>query len=178
MMPNYQTFGGKIWCAAALVKYTFIISRMTLLFQQRSVIRYYCLHGKTNAQIVTKLEQGYHQDALHPRAVEKWAARFRPGRETVEDDERPGRPQQNDLGDAVLRFLEKQPHSSSREISKTLCSPRMTIPGVLDDPGLHFFATRWISHRMSDAQKADRLELSRHLLEMMQGSARNDRNIL
>jgi hypothetical protein len=49
--------------------------------------------------------------------------RFRAGRETVEDDERPGRRPQNDLGDAVLRFLERQPYSSSGEISKVLYSP-------------------------------------------------------
>jgi hypothetical protein len=150
---------------------------MTLLFQQRSVIRYYCLRGKTSTQIVTKLEQGYHQDALRFRAVGKWPARFHAGRKTVEDDERPGRPAQNDLSDAVLRFLEKQPHSSSREISRALYSPRTTILRVLDDLGLPFFPPRWMPHRLSDAQKADRVELSQHLLEMMQGSARNNRNI-
>jgi hypothetical protein len=117
---------------------------MTLLFQQRSVIRYYCRRWKTKAQIVTKLEQGYRQDALSLRAVKKLAARFRAGRETVEDDERPGRPPQNDLRDAILRFLEKQPRSSSREISKALHSSRTTILRVLDDLGLRFFAPRWI----------------------------------
>jgi hypothetical protein len=78
-----------------------------------------------SAQIVTRLEQGYHRDALRLRAVEKWAVRFRAGQKTVDDDERPGRPPQNDLGDAVLRFLEKQLHSSSREISKAPYSPWM-----------------------------------------------------
>jgi hypothetical protein len=131
-----------------------------------------------NAQVVTKLEQGYQEDALRLRAVETWAARFRAGRETVEDDERPGRYPRNDLGDTVLRFHENQPHSSCRETSKALYSPRTTILRVLDDLGLHFFATRWIHHRLSDAQKADRVELSQHMLDMMQGSARNDRNIL
>jgi DNA-binding IclR family transcriptional regulator len=86
-------------------------------------------------------------------------------------------PPQNDLGDAVLRFLEKQPHSSSREISKALYSPRTTILRVLDDLGLRFFALRWMPRRLSDAQKADKFELSQHLLEMIQGSARNNRNI-
>jgi hypothetical protein len=142
---------------------------MTLLFQQRSVIRYYCLRWKTNRQIVTKPEQGYDQDALRLRAVERSAARFRAGGETEEDDERPGRRPQNDLGDAVFRFLEKQPHSSSREISKALSSPRTTILRVLDDLGLPFFASRWMPHRLSDAQKADRVELSQHMLDMMQG---------
>jgi hypothetical protein len=81
------------------------------------MIRYYCLRGKTKAQIITKPEQGYHQDALCLRTVEKWAARFRAGWEAVEDDERPERHPQNDLGDAVLPFLEKQSHSSPREIT-------------------------------------------------------------
>jgi hypothetical protein len=121
-----------------------------------------------NAQIVTKLEQGYHQDGLRLRAVEKWAARFGAGRETVEDDERLGRPPQTDLGDAVLRFLENRPHSSSREISKAICCQRTTILRVWHYLGLHFFALRWISHRLSDAQKADRVELSQPMLDMRQ----------
>jgi hypothetical protein len=52
---------------------------------------------------------------------------FQAGWKNVEDDERPERPPQSDPGNVVLRFLEKQPYSSSREISKTLYSPRTTI---------------------------------------------------
>jgi hypothetical protein len=106
---------------------------------------------------------------LRLRTVKKWAARFRASRETVEDDERPGRPPHNDLGDAVLKFLEKQPHSSCREISKALYSPWTTILRVLDNIGLHFFAPRWIHHRLFDAQNSDGVELSQHMLDMMQG---------
>jgi hypothetical protein len=95
--------------------------------------------------------------------------RFRAGRKTVEDDERPGRHPQNGHGDAVLRFLERQPHCSSREISRALYSPRTTILRVSDDLGLRFFAPRRIPYRLSDAQKADRIELSQHMLDMMQG---------
>jgi hypothetical protein len=73
-----------------------------------------------NAQIVTKLEQGYHHNALRLRVVEKLAVRFRASRETVEDDERPGKHLQNDLGDEVLRFLKKQSYSSSGETKKAL----------------------------------------------------------
>jgi hypothetical protein len=76
---------------------------------------------------------------------------------------------QNDFGDAVLIFLEKQPHSSSPEISKALYSPRVTILRELDDLGRRFFSPRWMRHRLSDAQKADRVELSQHMLDMLQG---------
>jgi hypothetical protein len=103
---------------------------------------------------------------------------FRAGRETVEDDKRPERPPQNDFCDAVLRFLEKQPHSSSSEISKALYSPRATVLRVLDDLGPNFFAPRWIPHRLSDGQKADRVELSQHVLDMMQGLGPKQRKYL
>jgi hypothetical protein len=33
-------------------------------------------------------------------------------------------------------------------------------------------------HRLSDAQKTDKVRLSQHMLDMIQGSTRNDRNIL
>jgi hypothetical protein len=60
--------------------------------------------------------------------------------QAVEDDERPGRPYQNDIGDTVVRSIERQLHSSSPEIGKALYSPRTTILRVLDNIGLHFFA--------------------------------------
>jgi hypothetical protein len=95
--------------------------------------------------------------------------RFRADRETVKDDKKPERLPQNDLGDAVLRFIEKQPHSSSRKINKALYSPGTTILRVLDALGLGFIAPRGIHHRFSDAQKAHTVELSLHMLDMMQG---------
>jgi hypothetical protein len=113
MAAKYEIFVGKMSPAASLVKCTSIIFRMAFLLQQRSVIRYYCLRGKADAQIITKPEQGYHWDALCLRAVEKWGAESRAGRETVGDDEKPERRTQVGLGEAVLRFLETQPHSSS-----------------------------------------------------------------
>jgi hypothetical protein len=132
------------------------------------VIRYYCSRGKTNAQIVTKLEQVYQQDALRLRAIEKWAARFRADRRTVEDDEGPGRPPQNSLADALLRFLEKRLHSSYREINKALYLPRTTVLRVLDD--LSFVSLPGAGYsRLSDLQKADRVGLSQHMLDLMQG---------
>jgi hypothetical protein len=63
-------------------------------------------------------------------------------------------------------------------MSKALYSPRTTILRVLDDLGLRFFAPMWIPHRLFDTQKANRVELSQHMLDMMQGLARNNRNIL
>jgi hypothetical protein len=115
---------------------TFPISQMFLNVQQRSVIRYDCLREYNNQSIHTEFCCVYHEAAFYPQAVEKWAVRFRWGQETVEDDSRPGRPPKGDLGDAVLPYLDKQPHSSLGEINKVLCSPKTTILQILHDLGL------------------------------------------
>jgi hypothetical protein len=94
---------------------------MSLLMQRRSVIQYFILCQKSNQQIAAKLAKSYGRDALCLRAMQKLAARFRAGQEDAENDERSGRPPQTDVRDVVLRFLEKNPHASSR-ISARLCS--------------------------------------------------------
>jgi hypothetical protein len=39
----------------------------------------------------------------------------------------------------------------------------------LDELGLHFFTPRLLPHRLSNVQKADMVELSQHMLDVMQG---------
>jgi histone-lysine N-methyltransferase SETMAR len=152
---------------------------MELKIQQRSVIRYYCLCNKTNEQIVAKLEKAYHHEGFHLRTVEKWAARFRAGQATVEDETRSGRPAETDLSAAVLAFLEKEPHSSARQISKALCSPRITIDRILHNVlGLRFFVSRWIPHRLSPSQKAQRVEMSRGMIELFESLGPEQRKYL
>jgi hypothetical protein len=84
---------------------------MSLLMQQRSVIRYFVLWQKSNQQIAAKLTKDYGQEEPCLRAVQKWAARFRVGEEDVEDDARPGGPPQIDICDVILHFLEKNQRS-------------------------------------------------------------------
>jgi hypothetical protein len=58
------------------------------------------------------------------------------------------------------------PHARS---AKALCSPQTTILRVLGEPELRFFTPRRVLHRLSDEQKAEKAELSQHILDMMQG---------
>jgi hypothetical protein len=60
--------------------------------EQLSMIRYYVLHKKLNTAIQAKLSIVCGKDALCQRTVDMWAARFRSGRISVEDDERPEDP--------------------------------------------------------------------------------------
>jgi hypothetical protein len=106
---------------------------MPLMLQECSAIRYDGLRENTNAQIASKLEIVYHGEVLRIRAVEKLVARFRRGQETFEDEVRSERHSDTNFADAILRFLEKNSHSSSREIRKTLYSPKALVLRVLYD---------------------------------------------
>jgi histone-lysine N-methyltransferase SETMAR len=142
------------------------------------VIRYFLLCQKSNQQIAAKLAKGYGQDALCLRTVQKSAAQFRAGQENVEDDERSARPPQTDIRDVILRFLEKNPHSSSRNISKALFIPKATILRLLTDLGLKFHQARWIPHRLSEQQKADRVAISQEMQQTMNDLARKSHEYL
>jgi uncharacterized protein YfaT (DUF1175 family) len=70
--------------------------------------------------------------------------------------------------------LEKNSHSSSRDISKALFTPKTTIIRLLADIGLKFYQARWIPHRLSEQQKADRMTLSQDMFQMMQDFDQNN----
>jgi hypothetical protein len=48
----------------------------------------------------------------------------------------------------------------------------------LDDLWLDFFISRWVLHRLSDGQMADRVGFSQHMLDMMQGLGRKQQKYL
>ena len=60
--------------------------------QQRSVIRFMMMQKKTPKSIYEETQTTLGKAALAYLMVKKWAAFFKAGRESVEDDERSGRP--------------------------------------------------------------------------------------
>jgi hypothetical protein len=119
--------------------------------QQRSVIRYYVIRHKSNYRIQAKLCLVYDKDALCPRTVDAWLARFRSRRTSVEDDERlgrPGKPSRNDSSAAISDYLKRNPHASCREIAKGLFVPKTTILLALGENRLQ------ILHYKMDASRA------------------------
>jgi hypothetical protein len=85
-------------------------------------------------------------------------------------DSKPVRSPKSHLGDAVLRSLDKQPHFSSREMSKALCSLKTTTLHTLHtlhDLGVQFCTPRWISHRLPQEKELNRKELCRETLDFL-----------
>jgi hypothetical protein len=131
------------------------------------VILYFVLCEKSNSKIAAKLAKSYGEDAVCLRAVQKLATQFRAGQNDVEDDEQSGTPAQTDLRNAILRFLERNPHSSSGNVNKALFIPKTIIRRLFTDLGLRFYKTCWIPYKLSEEQRADRVARSQDMLQMM-----------
>jgi hypothetical protein len=97
------------------------------------------LRKKSNEEIHTKLSPEYGNDALCQRIVDTWAAHFRSGRTSVEDDEKPGRSSRDDFSAVVSGYLERSLYASCREITKDLFVLMTTISRVLEEIGSRFF---------------------------------------
>ena len=72
--------------------------------QYRSVIRFLYLDGKTCKEIKVKLEGVYKDHASSMTTIRYWFNDFQPGRTSVFDKERPGRPIEVTMGDMVKKI--------------------------------------------------------------------------
>ena len=61
-------------------------------FEQRAKIKFMCRWGKSTSETLSVLHQVYGDTALKKTAVYYWFSRFKNGKETLEDDQRIGRP--------------------------------------------------------------------------------------
>jgi hypothetical protein len=119
---------------------------MSPLLQQRSVVRYFVLRGKSNGQIDAKLAKGYGRDALCLRAVQKWVARFRAGQHDVEDDDRSGLRLKRIFAMPFSVFLRKPAPFIAR------CQQAVLYPENNNSPSIHWPRAEILQDRMDSAQ--------------------------
>ena len=108
----------------------------------------------------------------------KWQKRFKEGRETLDDNLRPGRPINYDENAEILRILEEQPFASSRYIFDMLSIPKSTVchklVWQLNYRKLNF---QWIPHDLSQENKNKHVEMSKDILKILEGHENNWCNI-
>ena len=83
--------------------------------EYRSVIKFLVLRHVPNDQIFSQLEETYGEDSPSRRAMYKWIALFKHGRQSVFDDQRL---------DAHVKFLTKLKKSVNLYCEKTVESQR------------------------------------------------------
>jgi hypothetical protein len=74
-------------------------------------------------------------------------------------------------------FLRKT-HSSSRDVSKALFTPKTTILRVFIGLALRFYNAQWILQMFSEEQKVDRVTLAQDMLQVRQDFGPKQRKYL
>ena len=117
----------------------------------RAVIRFLALSGNSVNEIGVAMQQVYGTDTPSSSTIALWASRFKAERTSLDDDDRTGRPLNQESIDAVKYCVDNERYLSIREISRLTSVPSGSIRHILTDHlGLKKFMSRWVPHRLTD----------------------------
>jgi hypothetical protein len=136
---------------------------------QRPIVAYLSLKGISAHQIHDEIIGTLGPDAMSYSSVTRYLreARFPP----LKPEPHPADVQRdlNNSDHVILAALEDSPFASVRQLSRLTRLNSMTVHRRLTQP-LGFVAPhlRWVPHALSDAQKGERVNMSRRLLRMLE----------
>jgi transposase len=94
-----------------------------LQFEQRANIKLMCRLGKSASETLSVLQQVYGDTALKKSAVYDWFSRFKDGQETLEDDQRSGRPSTSRTEEMIVKV---------RQLTQGLINDKQAFKNALE----------------------------------------------
>jgi transposase len=79
-------------CSVVTVPFELDVFVIRRKFEQRANIKFMCKLGISASETLSALQQAYSDTALKKSAVYNWFSQLKYGQETLEDDQRSGRP--------------------------------------------------------------------------------------
>ncbi|KAJ4444890.1 hypothetical protein ANN_06688 [Periplaneta americana] len=138
--------------------------------EQRVNIKFCYKLGKTATETHGMLVQVYGKEAVTRKCVYEWFKRFREGKETIEDEPRSGRPSTSrtpEMIEKVRQMLAQDRRLTLRLISEELDISKDTVHTIIrDDLGKRKICSRFVPHKLTDEQKAKRVETSGDFISM------------
>jgi len=116
----------------------------------RAVIKYLQMKGLSPTQIHADMVSTLGDDAPSFSTVKKWAAEFKRGRESLEDDPRPGRPSTATI-----------PENITRVHDMVMADRRLTTRHIASVVGMTKVSARWVPKLLMADQKRVRFLTSR-----------------
>ena len=126
--------------------------------EDRAVIRYLYLKGKTGKEIHGELADGYGSSAPSYAQVKCWVGEFKRGRTSLEDEARSGRPL-DATNEEMCKKVRDLVYSDRRihvdEIAQAFGISHGSVSTILHDRlGMRKLTACWVSKFLSDEQMA------------------------
>jgi histone-lysine N-methyltransferase SETMAR len=143
----------------------------------RGYIRLRTLLGIRPVDIHGELQEACGDSAPSYTTVQTWASRFKEGRSSVEDDPRSGRPSSSVTGNTsatVRELINKDPFLTLDEVAEAVGISHGSAYRLLhDELGMRKLCSRWIPHLLTEAQKEERVETAKGLLNRFRAWGRH-----
>ena len=138
----------------------------------RAVIRYLGLKGLPPKEVHEDMIATLGEEAPSYTTVKKWAAEFKRGRESLEDDPRSGRPvtvSTQDVIDKVLDIILADRRTTQRTIAFELQISQERVHNIIhQDLGMTKVSARWVPRLLTPDHKRARLVTSRDNLALFE----------
>lgn len=145
--------------------------------EYRAVIKFFVLDGLTPKEIHPKLTKVYGDSAPSISTVKKWAAEFKRGRTSLEDDPREGRPKTATTPEIVEKIHNIVLDDRRVKVSEIALAMRISekrVQNILhQELGMRKLCTRWMPHLLNADQKQIRKRFLQQSLDRFRRDPRN-----
>jgi len=136
----------------------------------RAVIKFLTKQGKTPQTILEEMSAVYGDSCPGKTMVYKWHSLFKQGRESIEDDPRPGRPVEatsSDIVEKIEKLVLEDARLKKRQLAEMVGVSPTTILNILHQHlGMSKVSARWVPRMLTPLQKQQRVECSREFLDL------------
>lgn len=146
--------------------------------EQRANIKFCFKIGKKIAETYELLKKVYGDECMSRTRVYEWFTRFKNGREDLNDDARPGRPEGENRAELVQKIREIiaiDGNFTVRMLAEELNTNRETVRQILTiDLGKRKVCARFVPHQLTEDQQIARVAHCRDIIQ----TAENDPDFL
>ena len=125
--------------------------------EARAVIQYLQTKGMSPKEILEDMVQTLGEDSPSYSTIKKWAAEFKRGRDSTEDDPRSGRPKTpttDEQVDAIHRMVWDDRRLTVQQMAKTTGTSAGSVHASLTDTlGMSKLSARWEPRMLTPEQK-------------------------
>ncbi|XP_027233874.2 uncharacterized protein [Penaeus vannamei] len=146
--------------------------RQTVSTEQRTNLKFLVRSGKTPAEALRLLQQVYGDETMSRSRVFEWCARFKEGREDMEDNLRSGRPSTTRTEvnvERVRHMLRSDRRLTVRLMANELGINRDSVWKILtEDLDKRKVCAKMVPKLLNDDQKDRRMQVCRDILERLE----------